>query len=235
MRWMSKHWHALGIENSFDGFAQRRPQHQYVARLASTQESFESLLLACNVTGTNHPSRKMRTSDLSTGRFFKRTGHRARHADPLQLLIDSLGTLPPRTVEPLQVRPKAGCFRIEAQTDDVDAHATPFTGKLHTTDDVDACWQVIANTLVARDRVVIGNRKALHSLSQGTINQRCGGQRTIRSGTMCVEVDQGYLYTATRMGWFATTMAGNGGDGVARLSTIATSIASLEAFYQARQ
>ena len=133
------------------------------------------------------------------------------------------------------MRPQAGCLRIEAQTEDMDALAPPFTGKLHTTDDIDACWQVMTNPQVTRNRVVIGNRKALHPLSQSAINQRCGGQRTIRSGTMCVEVDQGYLYTATRTGWFATTMAGNGGDGVARLSTIATSIASLEAFYQARQ
>jgi hypothetical protein len=47
---------------------------------------------------------------------------------------------------------------------------------------------------------MVRNSKALDPFPLSTINERGGGKHTVRSGTMCVEVDQGNLYTATRTG-----------------------------------
>ena len=71
---------------------------------------------------------------------------------------------------------------------------------------------------------MIGDRHAADTLAGGAINQIARAQGAIRSGTMCVEVDHGNLYTAPE--------ADSGPAGLrskAGLSTIVEVIASVAA------
>ena len=71
---------------------------------------------------------------------------------------------------------------------------------------------------------MIGDRHAADTFAGGAINQIARAQGAIRSGTMCVEVDHGNLYTAPEAGSDPTGLRSEAG-----LSTIVEVIASVAA------
>ena len=82
----------------------------------------------------------------------------------------------------------------------------------------------MADAQISCDRVVIRDRHTTDTLAGGTIKQITRAQGAIRSGTMCVEVNHGNLYTAPKAGSRPAGLRSKPG-----LSTIVEVIASAAA------
>ena len=193
---VGQYGHSPGSGNRRDGVIQRRPQQGDITRLAATQKPLERHLLAIDMPRQHHPLSKVRATYLRTRGDRHRALQCAGHANAIQLVCDFYRSISARLVQFLEVPHQNRCAWIKTKPDNMNAHSSPLAGEFHTADQFQCRWHRLPDTQVPRYGVVIRDRHAAHAFSCGAVNQITRSQGAIRSGTMCVEVDQGYLYTA---------------------------------------